>query len=185
MAVPESSDAFVFFGATGDLAYKQIFPALQALIRGGHLDMPIIGMARAGWTLDKLRDRARDSLEHNGGVDADAFAKLSARLKYVGGDYQDPATYERLRQALGGAIRPLHYLAIPPSMFATGVQGLANAACANNARVVVEKPFGRDLASAQALDRTLHDVFPESAVFRIDHYLGKEAGQNLLYFRFA
>ncbi len=160
MAVPESSDAFVFFGATGDLAYKQIFPALQALIRAGHLDMPIIGMARSGWTLDKLRERAHDSLEHNGGVDADAFAKLSARLKYVGGDYQDPATYERLRQALGGATRPLHYLAIPPSMFATVVQGLAKAGCAKDARVIVEKPFGRDLAC-------------------------KEAVQNLLYFRFA
>jgi glucose-6-phosphate 1-dehydrogenase len=184
MEVPES-DAFVFFGATGDLAYKKIFPALQALIRSGHLDMPIIGMARAGWTLDKLRERARDSLEHNGGVDADAFAKLSARLKYVGGDYQDPATYERLRRALGGATRPLHYLAIPPSMFATVAQGLAKAGCAGNARVIVEKPFGRDLASAQALNRTLHEVFPESAVFRIDHYLGKEAVQNLLYFRFA
>src|SRR5438128_12002110 len=158
MAVPNSSDALVFFGATGDLAYKKIFPALQALIRGGHLDMPIIGMARAGWTLDKLRDRARDSLEHNGGVDADAFAKLSARLQYVGGDYEDPATYERLRQALGGATRPLNYLAIPPSMFANVVQGLANAGCAKNARVIVEKPFGRDLASAQAPDRTLHEV---------------------------
>jgi glucose-6-phosphate 1-dehydrogenase len=185
MAAPKSSDAFVFFGATGDLAYKQIFPALQALIRAGQLDMPIIGMARATWTLDKLRDRARDSLEHNGGVDADAFAKLSAQLQYVGGEYQDPATYERLRQALGGAARPLHYLAIPPSMFAPVVQGLAAAHCAKEARVIVEKPFGRDLASAQALDRTLHEVFPESAVFRIDHYLGKEAVQNLLYFRFA
>src|ERR1700682_490289 len=184
MAAPES-DAFVFFGATGDLAYKKIFPALQALIRDGQLNMPIIGMARAGWTLDKLRERARDSLEHDGGVDADAFAKLSARLKYVGGDYQDPATYERLRQALGGATRPLHYLAIPPSMFATVVQGLANAGCAKNARVIVEKPFGRDLSSPQALHRTRHQVVPESAVFRIDHYLGKEAVQNLLYFRFA
>src|SRR5437870_12558800 len=184
MAVPESN-AFVFFGATGDLAYKQIFPALQALIRAGHPDMPIIGMARSSWTLDKLRERAHDSLEHSGGVDADAFAKLSARLKYVGGDYQDPATYVRLRQALGGATRPLHYLAIPPSMFATVVQGLASAGCAKDARVIVEKPFGRDLVSAQALDRTLHEVFPESAVFRIDHYLGKEAVQNLLYFRFA
>ncbi|HEY3145481.1 MAG TPA: glucose-6-phosphate dehydrogenase (NADP(+)), partial [Dongiaceae bacterium] len=185
MAVPESSDAFVFFGATGDLAYKQIFPALQALIRAGHLDMPIIGMARDDWTLDKVRERARDSLEHNGGLDVDAFAKLSARLKYVGGDYQDPATYERLRQAVGAAARPLHYLAIPPSMFATVVQGLAKAGCARGARVIVEKPFGRDLASAQALNRTLHEVFPESAVFRIDHFLGKEAVQNLLYFRFA
>ncbi len=185
MRVPERSDAFVFFGATGDLAYKQIFPALQALIRSGELDMPIIGMARPGWTLEKLRDRARDSLERNGGIDADAFAKLAERLQYVGGEYQDPATYERLRQALHGAARPLHYLAIPPSMFAPVVQGLARAACANNARVIVEKPFGRDLASAQTLNRTLHEVFPESSVFRIDHYLGKEAVQNLLYFRFA
>ena len=185
MAVPERSDAFVFFGATGDLAYKQIFPALQALIRGGQLDMPIIGMARHDWSLDKLRDRARDSLERNGGVDPDAFAKLSKRLQYVGGDYQDPATYKRLRQALRGAVRPLHYLAIPPSMFAPVVRGLAKAGCAKDARVIVEKPFGRDLASAQALNRTLHEVFPESAVFRIDHYLGKEAVQNLLYFRFA
>ena len=181
----ESSDAFVFFGATGDLAYKQIFPALQALIRDGQLDMPIIGMARADWTLDRLRDRARESVEQNGGLDAGAFAKLSARLQYVEGEYQEPATYERLRKALGAAARPLHYLAIPPSMFAPVVQGLAAAHCAKDARVIVEKPFGRDLASAQALNHTLHEVFPESAVFRIDHYLGKEAVQNLLYFRFA
>jgi glucose-6-phosphate 1-dehydrogenase len=185
MAVPESSDAFVFFGATGDLAYKKVFPALQAMIRSGDLDIPIIGMARAGWTLDKLRERARDSLEQHGGVDAGAFAKLSARLQYVGGDYEDPTTYEHLRQALGGAERPLHYLAIPPSMFEAVVHGLAKARCAEGARLIVEKPFGRDLASAQALNRTLHEVFPESAVFRIDHYLGKEAVQNLLYFRFA
>ncbi len=184
MAAPQS-DAFVFFGATGDLAYKKIFPALQALIRGGHLDMPIIGMARAGWTLDKLRQRARDSLEHNGGLDASAFDKLALRLKYVGGDYRDPATYERLRQALEGASHPLHYLAIPPSMFAPVVQGLSSSHCASGARVIVEKPFGRDLASAEALNCTLHEVFPESAVFRIDHFLGKEAVQNLLYFRFA
>jgi glucose-6-phosphate 1-dehydrogenase len=180
-----SSDALVFFGATGDLVYKKIFPALQAMIRRGDLDIPIIGVARAGWTLDKLRERARDSLEQNGGVDADAFAKLSAQLKYVDGDYGDPATYERLKQALGGALRPLHYLAIPPSMFGAVVQGLAKAGCDHDARVIVEKPFGRDLASAQELNRTLHEVFEESAVFRIDHYLGKEAVQNLLYFRFA
>jgi glucose-6-phosphate 1-dehydrogenase len=180
-----SSDALVFFGATGDLAHKKIFPALQALTRRGELDMPVIGVARAGWTLDKLRERARDSLEQNGGLDADAFARLSAQLKFVGGDYQDSATYQRLKQALGGAARPLHYLAIPPSMFGTVVQGLAKAGCAQDARVVVEKPFGRDLASAQVLNRMLHEVFPESAVFRIDHYLGKEAVQNLLYFRFA
>ena len=182
---PGGSDAFVFFGATGDLAYKKIFPALQALIQRGDLDVPIVGMARADWTLDKLRARARDSLEHNGGVDRDAFARLCAQLRYVGGDYNDPATYERLNQALSGAARPLHYLAIPPSLFATVVRGLARAGCAKDARVIVEKPFGRDLASAQALNRTLHEVFPEPAVFRIDHFLGKEAVQNLLYFRFA
>ncbi|HEX9878126.1 MAG TPA: glucose-6-phosphate dehydrogenase [Gammaproteobacteria bacterium] len=180
-----ASDAFVFFGATGDLAHKKIFPALQALIRAGDLAIPIIGMARAGWTLEKLRERARDSLEKNAGIDSDAFAKLSAQLHYVDGDYADPTTYERLKQVLGGAARPLHYMAIPPSMFGSVVQGLAKAGCAEDARIVVEKPFGRDLASAQALNRTLHQVFPESAVFRIDHYLGKEAVQNLLYFRFA
>jgi glucose-6-phosphate 1-dehydrogenase len=180
-----NADAFVFFGATGDLAYKKIYPALHAMVRRGDLDMPIIGMGRSGWTLDKLRERVHDSLEHNGGVDAAAFAKLSARLRYVDGDYRDAATFHRLKQALNGAARPVHYLAIPPSMFATVAQGLAQASCAENARVIVEKPFGRDLASAQALNSTLHAVFPESAVFRIDHYLGKEAVQNLLYFRFA
>jgi glucose-6-phosphate 1-dehydrogenase len=179
------SDAFVFFGATGDLAYKQIFPALQAMIRHGGLDMPIIGMAHGGWTLDKLRERARDSLQQHGGVDDRAFARLCAQLHFVDGDYKDAATFTRLKQALGSAVRPLHYLAIPPSMFATVVRGLTQAGCANGARVVVEKPFGRDLASAQALDRTLHEVFAEAAIFRIDHYLGKEAVQNLLYFRFA
>ena len=179
------SDAFVFFGATGDLAYRKIFPALQAMIRHGELDIPIIGIARAGWTLDKLRARARDSLLKNGGVDEAAFAKLAALMRYVDGDYAVPATYDRVCQALNGAQRPVHYLAIPPSMFGTVVQGLARAGCAENARVIVEKPFGRDFASAQALNRTLHDVFPESAIFRIDHYLGKEAVQNLLYFRFA
>ena len=180
-----SSNALVFFGATGDLAYKKIFPALQALIQQGQLDMPIIGVARAGWTLEKLRERARDSLEENGGVDNDAFSRLSAQMQYVDGDYKDPATHQRLKQALGDATRPLHYLAIPPSMFGAVAQGLANAGCAHDARIVVEKPFGRDLASAQALNRTLHEVFDESAIFRIDHYLGKEAVQNLLYFRFA
>jgi len=180
-----SSNALVFFGATGDLAYKKIFPALQALIQQGQLDMPIIGVARAGWTLEKLRERARDSLEQNGDVDNDAFAKLSAQMQYVDGDYKDPATYKRLKQALGSATRPLHYLAVPPSMFGAVAQGLAQAGCAKDARIVVEKPFGRDLASAQELNRTLHEVFDESAIFRIDHYLGKEAVQNLLYFRFA
>jgi glucose-6-phosphate 1-dehydrogenase len=179
------SDAFVLFGATGDLAYKKIFPALQAMIRSGEAAVPIIGIARGSGTIDTLRARARDSLEQNGGIDEDAFAKLSAQLAYVNGDYNDPGTYDQLRAALGAAARPLHYLAIPPSMFAPVVQGLARAGCASNARVIVEKPFGRDLASARALNATLHAVFPESAVFRIDHYLGKEAVQNLLYFRFA
>jgi glucose-6-phosphate 1-dehydrogenase len=179
------SDAFVFFGATGDLAYKKIFPALYAMVRRSGLDIPIIGMGRAGWTLDKLRARARESVEQGGDYEAGCFDKLSALLRYVDGDYTDPATYTKLKQALGLATRPIHYLAIPPSMFASVVQGLAKSGCADNARVIVEKPFGRDLATAQALDRTLHEVFSESAIFRIDHYLGKEAVQNLLYFRFA
>jgi glucose-6-phosphate 1-dehydrogenase len=179
------SDAFVFFGATGDLAYKKIFPALYAMVRRSGLDIPIIGMGRAGWTLDKLRARARQSVEQGGDYEAGCFDKLSALLRYVDGDYTDPATYTKLKQALGLATRPIHYLAIPPSMFASVVQGLAKSGCADNARVIVEKPFGRDLATAQALDRTLHEVFSESAIFRIDHYLGKEAVQNLLYFRFA
>src|SRR4030095_2225822 len=180
-----SSDAFVFFGATGDLAYKKIFPALQALIQRGNLEIPIIGVALAGWSLDQLRERARESLEHSGGVDTHAFAKLSQMMQYIDSDYQDPKTYELLKQKLDGAERPLHYLAVPPSMFSTVVQGLGKARCADNARVVVEKPFGRDFDSAKALNDVLHTVFPESSVFRLDHYLGKEAVQNLLYFRFG
>jgi len=179
------SDAFVFFGATGDLAFKQIFPALQAMIRHGHLDMPIIGVARSAKGLDGLRARARESLEKHGGIDPDAFAMLSAKLHYVNGDYNSPETFRDLRKALGSTSRPLYYLAIPPNLFETVAQGLANAGCDRGARVVVEKPFGRDLASAQALNQTLHRSFPESAIFRIDHYLGKEPVQNLLYFRFA
>jgi glucose-6-phosphate 1-dehydrogenase len=179
------SDAFVFFGATGDLAYKKIFPALYAMVHRGGLNIPIIGMARAGWTLDKLRDRARDSVQAAGDFEPECFAKLSALLRYVDGDYAAPDTYAQLKSALGFATRPIHYLAIPPSLFASVVQGLAKSGCADDARVIVEKPFGRDLASAQALDRTLHAVFPEQSIFRIDHYLGKEAVQNLLYFRFA
>ena len=179
------SDAFVFFGASGDLAYKQVFPALQALSRRGQLDMPVIGVGRSGWDVDQFRARARDSVEKHGGLDRDAFAKLSARLLYVDGDYRDDATFAQLRRTLQGAARPLHYLAIPPSMFTPVVQGLARSGCAKDARVIVEKPFGRDLASAQALNRTLHEFFPESAIFRIDHYLGKEPVENLLYFRFA
>jgi glucose-6-phosphate 1-dehydrogenase len=179
------SDAFVFFGATGDLAYKKIFPALYAMVHRDGLDIPIIGMARAGWTLDKLKQRARESVQEAGDFDPVCFEKLAAKLRYVGGDYADPGTFARLKQELGPARSPIHYLAIPPSMFAAVVRGLAQAGCAEQARVIVEKPFGRDLASAQALDRTLHEVFAESAIFRIDHYLGKEAVQNILYFRFA
>jgi glucose-6-phosphate 1-dehydrogenase len=179
------SDALVFFGATGDLAYKQIFPALQALVKRGALNVPVIGVARSGWSLDQLRARARDSLEHHGGVDRGAFDKLSSLLRYVDGDYAVPALFDRLRRELGAARRPLHYLAIPPSAFATVVAGLGHSGCATDARVAVEKPFGRDLESARALNRTLHQVFPESSVFRIDHYLGKQAVLDLLFFRFA
>ena len=182
---PSASDAFVFFGATGDLAAKKIFPALYAMAARGELNIPVIGMARGGWTLEKLTQRARDSVIRDPSFDEAAFAKLAAQLRYVDGDYTDPATFRRLRDALGTAARPIHYLAIPPSMFGSVVQGLAQSGCSENARVIVEKPFGRDLPSAQALDVTLHTVFPESSIFRIDHYLGKEAVQNLLFFRFA
>jgi glucose-6-phosphate 1-dehydrogenase len=182
---PSHSDAFVFFGATGDLAYKQIFPALESMVKHGTLTVPVIGVARAGWNLDQLRGRARDSLREHGDVDEQAFAKLCSLMRYVDGDYQDPNIFKELRTQLGDAARPLHYLAIPPSMFPTVVAGLAESGCAKNARVVVEKPFGRDLASARALNRTLHQYFAESSIFRIDHYLGKEPVQNLLYVRFA
>jgi glucose-6-phosphate 1-dehydrogenase len=181
----QHADALVFFGASGDLASKQIFPALQAMVRRGHLDVPVIGVAKAGWGLDRLRARARDSLERHGGIDEAAFAKLSALLRYVDGDYRDPATFERLHAMLGEARRPLHYLAIPPSLFPVVAEGLARSRSARGARLVVEKPFGRDLASARALSETLHRYFPEPAIFRIDHFLGKEPVQNLLYFRFA
>jgi glucose-6-phosphate 1-dehydrogenase len=181
----EHSDALVFFGATGDLAYQQIFPALQALVQRGRLDVPVVGVALSGWTLEQLRERARESIQTHGGIDEAAFAKLSALLHYVDGDYKNPATYDQLRIALGTAQRPLHYLAIPPSMFGVVVAGLANAGCTADARVVVEKPFGRDLASAQELNRILHEHFPEQAIFRIDHYLGKEPVQNILYTRFS
>ena len=184
------SDALVFFGATGDLAYKKIFPALQALMRHDEVDMPIIGVAHSGWNVEKLRQRAHDSLvqaakDNGGNVDEEAFELLAKRLDYVDGDYNDPETFTHLRKVLGEAKRPLHYLAIPPSFFGAVVKNLKQAGCASDARVVVEKPFARDLASAQELNRTLHEVFPESSIFRIDHYLGKEPVQNLLYFRFA
>jgi glucose-6-phosphate 1-dehydrogenase len=180
------SDAIVIFGATGDLAFKKIFPALQSMLRRGHLDVPVIGVSRAGASLEQLRARVRASFaEHGGGVDEAAFAKLVSLLRYVDGDYNDPTTFLMLCKQLGGARRPLHYLAIPPSAFPTVVVGLGGSGCAREARVVVEKPFGRDLASARSLNETLHGVFPESSIFRIDHYLGKEPVQNLLFFRFA
>jgi glucose-6-phosphate 1-dehydrogenase len=179
------SDALVFFGATGDLAYKKIFPALQSLARRGRLEMPVVGVAKAGYTRDKLIERARASVTEYGGLDEAAFAKLAAQLRYVDGDYNDPATFAQLETELGGAERPVHYLAIPPSMFPTVVERLSKLRSTARARVVVEKPFGRDLASARALNQTLHAVFPEESIFRIDHYLGKEAVQNILYFRFA
>jgi len=180
------ADALVFFGATGDLAYKKIFPALQALARRGRLDIPIVGVAKSGWTREQLLERCRASLaENGGGVDEAVFARMAPNIRYVDGDYNDAATFTRLKAELGGAARPLHYLAIPPSLFPVVVQQLRAAGLVDGARVVVEKPFGRDLASARALNRTLHEFFPESSVFRIDHYLGKEAVQNILYFRFA
>src|ERR687884_1737284 len=181
-----ASDALVFFGATGDLAYKQIFPALQAMVRRGTLHVPVVGVAKSGWGLDQLVARAHDSLAHHAGtVDEDAFGRLKALLRYVDGDYRDPATFDRLRQALGPAQHPLHYFAIPPSMFETVADGLARVNATAGARVVVEKPFGRDLRSAQELNAALRRVFAEDTIFRIDHYLGKEPVENLLFFRFA
>lgn len=180
------SDALVFFGATGDLAEKKIFPALYAMARRGNLNVPIIGVARSGWTLEELRARARDSVEKHGGVvDEAALATLAERLRFVAGDYRDPATYVSIRKALDTATRPAHYLAIPPGMFATVVEGLEQAGCTRGARVILEKPFGRDLPSARALNETLRASFDESSIFRIDHYLGKEPVQNVLVFRFA
>ena len=179
------SDALVFFGATGDLVFKKIFPALYSMERRGRLQAPIIGVARSDWTNEQFRARARASVEKRGDFDASVSAKLEARLQYTRGDYGASATYAALRKALGAAAHPLLYLAIPPSVFPSVIEGLAQSDCARGARVILEKPFGRDLLSAQTLSATLHTVFDESAVFRIDHYLGKESVQNLLVFRFA
>jgi len=179
------ADALVFFGATGDLAYKKIFPALQAIARRGRLDFPVIGVAKSDWGLPQLVERARASVTEYGGLDDQAFKTLVDRLRYVDGDYSDPSTFAKLKAELGPAERPLHYLAIPPSLFGAVVRGLADGGCASSARVVVEKPFGRDLESARALNKVLHEVLPEENIYRIDHYLGKEAVQNILYFRFA
>jgi glucose-6-phosphate 1-dehydrogenase len=179
------SDALVFFGATGDLAYKKIFPALQAMVKRGHLDVPVIGVAKAGWRIDELRARARDSVRQHGGLDAAAFDKLCGLLRYVDGDDRDPTTFKAIREQLGPAQRPAHYLAIPPALFGLVVEQLARSGSAKGARVIVEKPFGSDLASAQSLNRTLLGSFDEKTIFRIDHYLGKRPVNHMLFFRFA
>jgi glucose-6-phosphate 1-dehydrogenase len=179
------SDALVFFGATGDLAYKKIFPGLQSMVKRGTLNVPVIGVAKAGWNLDQLKARAKDSLEQHGGLDAAAWEKLSSLLKYVDGDYADAATFVAVRQALGSAEHPAHYLAIPPSMFETVVEQLVKSGSAKGARMIVEKPFGHDLASAQELNRILLSAFPESSIFRIDHYLAKGPVHNMVSFRFS
>jgi glucose-6-phosphate 1-dehydrogenase len=182
---PIRSDALVLFGITGDLAYQKIIPALQSMALRGNLTVPVVGVARSGWTLERLIERMRASLEDHGGVDTKAFETLRSRFRYVDGDYTDPGTFRRLKEELGAAKHPLHYLAIPPSIFETVVQHLDGCGCAAGARVVIEKPFGRDLRSAQELNAVIRRVFPEEAIFRIDHFLGKEPVQNLAYFRFA
>jgi len=181
----EHSDALVFFGATGDLAYKKIFPALQAMVKRGNLIVPVVGVAKAGWNLEQLRARAKDSLEKHGGVDPAAFEKLCGLLRYVDGDYEDPGTFDALRKQLDGAQRPAHYLAIPPVLFETVVEHIAKSECDRNARVIIEKPFGHDLASAIELNKVLHSIFDEASIFRIDHFLGKRPVDNMLAFRFA
>jgi glucose-6-phosphate 1-dehydrogenase len=179
------SDALVFFGATGDLAYKKIFPSLQAMVKRGNLSGPVVGVAKAGWNLDQLRARALDSLEKHGGVDRAAFEKLSSLLRFVDGDYQDPATFSAIRRELGASVHPAHYLAIPPVLFGLVVEQLGKAGIARGARVVVEKPFGTDLESARALNAILLGTFEEKDIFRIDHYLGKRPVNSMLYGRFA
>src|SRR6476660_5840708 len=180
------ADALVLFGDMGDLAHKKIFPALYHMVQHGHLDVPVIGVARAGRSDEHLKERARDSIQQQGGkIDQEALARLLKLLRYVGGDYEKPETFDLLKKTLGSASRPAHYLAIPPNLFTSVVESLAKSNCIKNARVIVEKPFGHDLASAQQLNATLHAVLPESRIFRIDHYLGKEAVLNLLFFRFA
>jgi glucose-6-phosphate 1-dehydrogenase len=181
----EHSDALVFFGATGDLAYKKIFPALQAMVKRGNLNVPVVGVAKAGWNLDQLRARAKDSLEKHGGIDPAAFEKLNALLRYVDGDYRDESTCDALREQLKDAQRPAYYLAIPPVLFETVVERIAKSIGAGSARVIVEKPFGHDLASAQELNKILLSIFDESSIFRIDHFLGKWPVDNMLVFRFA
>jgi glucose-6-phosphate 1-dehydrogenase len=180
------SDTLVLFGVTGDLAHKMIFPALYAMVKRGNLKVPVIGVAFPNWSLARLRDRVTDSIKRTCGIDDKrALRQLLSLFNYVSGDYQDPATFAALKKALGHSTRPAYYLAIPPSLFGTVIEGLGAAKLAEHARVIVEKPFGRDLASAQKLNRIAHSVFPEDSIFRIDHFLGKEAIMNILYFRFA
>jgi len=179
------SDALVFFGATGDLAYKKIFPALQSMSKRGNLDFPVVGVAKAGWNLDQLRARARESVEKHGGLDREAFDRLCRQLRYVDGDYNETSTFQALRKELGSAARPAFYLAIPPALFGLVTEQLGKSKYSSGARVIVEKPFGTDLKSARDLNRILLSSFPESGIFRIDHYLGKQPVRNLLYFRFA
>ena len=179
------SDAVVFFGATGDLAYKQIFPSLQQLAKRGKLAGPVIGVAKAGWNLDQFKQRAQDSVEKHGGLDPVGFPKLLEKLRYVDGDYNDAQTFANVRTELGAAKHPIHYLAIPPFLFGKVLTQLKASGSSEGARVVIEKPFGNDLASALALNKTVHEVFAEENVFRIDHYLGKNTVQNVIYFRFA
>ena len=181
----EPSDALVFFGATGDLAYKQIFPSLLGLIRDEGLNVPIIGVAKAGWNLDKLKERAKDSIEHHGGGAPEIVDKLLALLRYVDGDYNDPATFAQLRKELGKAQRPLHYLAVPPSLFGVVAEGLAKEGATTNCRLVIEKPFGHNRVTAKELDAVLTKFFPSERIYLIDHYLGKEPVQNIFYTRFA
>ena len=185
MALPKS-DALVVFGVTGDLAHKQILPALYAMVKRGELTVPVVGVAFPKWSTERLHRRIIDSIERAGGIDnKSALKKLLASFSYVSGDYKDPATFAGIRQALGKARRPAHYLAIPPSMFETVIENLSTSGLAKDARVIVEKPFGRDLASAQELNRVARAAFPEDSIFRIDHFLGKESIMNILYFRFA
>lgn len=183
---PSPSDALVLFGVTGDLAHKMIFPALYAMAKKGELNVPIIGVASSQWTIQQLRERATDGIKNAGGADdQEALKHLLRLLQYLSGDYTDPMTFNTLKQMLAGSHSPTHYLAIPPTLFSTVIEGLGNSGLAQNARVIVEKPFGRDLASCRELNRVARAVFPEESIFRIDHYLGKEAIMNILYFRFA
>src|SRR3989449_5396705 len=181
----EHSDALVIYGVTGDLAFKKIFPALQAMVRRGSLEVPVVGVARSAWSVDQFRQRVHDSLEKYGGVDPAAFEKLSRLLRYVSVDYTDAAACRAIHSELKEARRPAIYLAVPPHLFAPAVEQLANSGCAKNARIIIEKPFGRDLASARELNQILHRVFDESSIFRIDHYLGKKPVNNMVVFRFA